>query len=52
MRDAAALLEENATLKALLLAAEALSLRKDERIERLEKLVAVISIIHRASANP
>ena len=40
MRDAAALLEENATLKALLLAAEALSLRKDERIERLEKLVA------------
>jgi hypothetical protein len=34
------LLEEVATLKALLTAADARERRKDERIERLEKLVA------------
>lgn len=40
MPDATDLLEEIATLKAMLIASEARSLRKDERIERLEKLVA------------
>ena len=40
MPNTADLLEEIATLKAMLIAAEARNLRKDERIERLEKLVA------------
>lgn len=40
MLDTTDLLEEIATLKAMLIASEARSLRKDERIERLEKLVA------------
>ena len=40
MPKAADLLDEIATLKALLAASEARSSRKDERIERLEKLVA------------
>ena len=40
MPEAADLLEEIATLKAMLIASEAHNLRKDERIERLEKLVA------------
>lgn len=40
MPDTTDLLEEIATLKAMLIASEARSLRKDERIERLEKLVA------------
>jgi len=40
MPDATDLLVEIATLKAMLIASEARNLRKDERIERLEKLVA------------
>lgn len=40
MPETADLLEEIATLKAMLIASEAHNLRKDERIERLEKLVA------------
>lgn len=40
MPHTADLLEEIATLKAMLIASEAHNLRKDERIERLEKLVA------------
>lgn len=40
MPNTADLLEEIATLKAMLIAADARDLRKDERIERLEKLVA------------
>ena len=40
MPDATDLLGEIATLKAMLLASEARNLRKDERIVRLEKLVA------------
>ena len=40
MSETADLLEENAALKAMLIASEARNLRKDERIERLEKLVA------------
>jgi transposase len=40
MPNTADLLEEIATLKAMLIAAEARDRRKDERIERLEKLVA------------
>lgn len=40
MSETADLLEEIATLKAMLIASEAHNLRKDERIERLEKLVA------------
>lgn len=40
MPNAADLLEEIVALKAMLIAAEARSSRKDERIERLEKLVA------------
>jgi transposase len=40
MPNTADLLEEIAALKAMLIAADARDLRKDERIERLEKLVA------------
>jgi len=40
MPNTADLLEEIAALKAMLIAAEARDRRKDERIERLEKLVA------------
>ncbi len=40
MLNAADLLEEIAALKAMLIASEMRNLRKDERIERLEKLVA------------
>ena len=40
MSNTADLLVEIATLKAILIAADARDLRKDERIERLEKLVA------------
>lgn len=40
MPNTAYLLEEIAALKAMLVAADARDLRKDERIERLEKLVA------------
>ena len=40
MPDTTDLLGELATLKAMLIALEARSLRKDERIARLEKLVA------------
>lgn len=40
MSNAADLLEEIAALKTMLMASEELNLRKDERIERLEKLVA------------
>jgi len=40
MPDTADLLGEIAALKAMLIAAEARDLRKDERIARLEKLVA------------
>ncbi len=40
MSNAADLLEEIAALKAMLIASETRNLRKDERIERLEKLVA------------
>lgn len=40
MPDPAALLEEIDALKAMLIASEARNQRKDERIERLEKLVA------------
>lgn len=40
MPDTASLLEEIDALKALLIASEARNQRKDERIERLEKLVA------------
>lgn len=40
MSKTADLLEENAALKAMLIASEARNQRKDERIERLEKLVA------------
>ncbi|WP_435171330.1 IS66 family transposase [Falsirhodobacter sp. 1013] len=40
MPEATDLFEEIATLKAMLIASEARNLRKDERIERLEKLVA------------
>lgn len=40
MSDTTDLLEEIVTLKAMLIASEARSSRKDERIERLEKLVA------------
>ena len=40
MSNAADLLGEIAALKAMLIASEARNLRKDERIERLEKLVA------------
>ena len=40
MSNVADLLGEIATLKAMLIAADARNLRKDERIERLEKLVA------------
>lgn len=40
MPETAVLLEEIATLKAMLIALEARDLRKDEGIERLEKLVA------------
>lgn len=42
MSNAADLLEEIAALKAMLIAADARNLRKDERIERLEKLVAAL----------
>ena len=40
MPNTADLLEEIAALKAMLIAADAREKRKDERIERLEKLVA------------
>jgi transposase len=40
MSNAADLLEEIAALKAMLIASETRNLHKDERIERLEKLVA------------
>ena len=40
MPDATDLLEEISTLKAMLIASEARNMRKDERIERLENLVA------------
>lgn len=40
MPNSAELLEEIAALKAMLVAADARDRRKDERIERLEKLVA------------
>lgn len=40
MPETTDLLQEIATLKAMLIASEAHNLRKDERIERLEKLVA------------
>jgi len=40
MPDTADLLEEIAALKAMLIAADARDQRKDERIARLEKLVA------------
>ena len=40
MPNTADLLDEIATLKAMLIASEARNVRKDERIERLEKLVA------------
>ncbi|HQV16385.1 MAG TPA: IS66 family transposase zinc-finger binding domain-containing protein, partial [Denitromonas sp.] len=44
MPDATDLLEEIAALKAMLIAAEARDLRKDERIARLEKLVAAFRL--------
>jgi transposase len=40
MSNAADLLEEIAALRAILIASETRNLREDERIERLEKLVA------------
>lgn len=40
MLDAADLPDDTAALKAMLIAAQAREVRKDERIERLEKLVA------------
>ena len=45
MPNTADLLEEIAALKATLIAADARDLRKDERIERLEKLVAAFQYL-------
>lgn len=44
MLDAADLPDDVAALKAMLIAAQARELRKDDRIERLEKLVAAFKL--------